>query len=255
MDKKLTGTCCDYTYDGKGIVKNNNVVVFVDGAIIGEEVEVEITYQSKNQTLGKLLKIIKPSPNRVKPFCPLAKDCGGCSLQHISYSKQLEFKKNHVQDCINKFTKIDVKVKDCIGMDSPFNYRNKSQVPFSMNQKKICYGFFKQDTHKIIQMDKCFIQSEDSNDILKSISDLMKKYKLSAYEEDKRKGIFRHVLIKKGFSTNQIMVVLITNTPSIPNRKDFVKDLIKLYPNIKTVVQNINTRDTNVILGEKEIVL
>lgn len=255
MDKKITGTCVDYTYDGKGIVKSDKKVIFVDGLIIGEEAEIEIVYSSKNQTLGRVLKVIKSSPDRIKPFCPLAKECGGCSLQHINYKKQLEFKTNHVQDCINKFAKIDIKVNDCIGMENPFNYRNKSQVPFSMNKKQICYGFYKQDTHKIIQMDSCFIQTEDANDILKTIKKIMEKYHLSGYEEDKRKGIIRHVLIKKGFSTNQIMVVLVTNVNSFPNRKEFVKELLKTYPNIKTIVQNINTRDTNVILGEKEIVL
>lgn len=255
MEKKLIGSCVDYTYDGKGIVKKDNKVIFVDGLIIGEEAEIEIIYESKNQTLGKLNKILKPSPYRIKPFCPLSNDCGGCSLQHIDYKKQLEFKTNHVQDCINKFSKLDIKVNDCLGMENPFNYRNKSQVPFSMNKKEICYGFYKQDTHKIVQMDNCFIQTDDANEILKTLALLMKKYKLSAYEEDKRKGIFRHVLIKKGFSTNQIMVVFITNTVSFPGRKDFVKELVKKHTNIKTVIQNINTRDTNVILGEKEIVL
>lgn len=255
MENKLIGTCVDYTYDGKGIVKKDNRVIFVDGLIVGEEAEIEITYESKNQTLGKLKKILKPSPYRVKPFCHLSKDCGGCSFQHLNYKKQLEFKRNHVQDCINKFAKLDIKVNDCIGMENPFNYRNKSQVPFSVNKKEICYGFYKQDTHKIIQMDNCFIQTEEANEILKTLAFLMKKYKLAAYEEDKRKGIFRHVLIKKGFATKQIMVVLITNATSFPGRKDLVKDLIKKHPNIKTVIQNINTRDTNVILGEKEIIL
>ena len=255
MGKTLIGKCVDYTFDGKGIVKKDNKVVFVDGVIIDEEVEIEILHEGKNQTTGKLLKIIQSSPYRVKPFCSLAKDCGGCALQHIKYSKQLEFKTNHVKDCINKFAKLDVRVNDCIGMEKPFNYRNKSQVPFTMNKQQICYGFYKQNTHKIIQMDKCSIQTEDADNILKILKSLMKKYRLNAYEEDKRKGVFRHILIKKGFSTNQIMVVLITNVNSFPNRKEFVKDLVKEYPNIKTVIQNINTRDTNVILGEKEIVL
>ena len=255
MDKKIIGTCMDYTYDGKGIVKKDKLVVFVDNVIKGEKVEVEIIHSSKNQTLGRLVNIIEASPNRVKPFCSLAKDCGGCALQHINYKKQLDFKTNHVQDCISKIAKLDIKVNDCIGMDNPYNYRNKSQVPFSMNNKKICYGFYKQNTHKIVQMDSCKIQTEDADDILKTIKKLMEKYHISAYEEDKRKGTVRHVLIKKGFSTNQIMVVLITNVLSFPNRKDFVKELVKTYPNIKTVIQNINTRDTNVILGEKESVL
>ena len=255
MENKLIGKCIDYTYDGKGIVKKENKVIFVDNVLKDEEVEIEIIHESKNQTLGKLLRIIKSSPFRIKPFCPLAKDCGGCALQHLQYNKQLEFKTNHVQDCINKFSKIEVKVKPCIGMENPFNYRNKSQVPFSMFKKEICYGFYKQNTHKIVQMDTCYIQTKDADEILKTIKQLMKKYKIAAYEEDKRKGLLRHVLIKKGFSTDQIMVVLITNSNIFPGRKEFAKDLIKQHPNIKTIIQNINTRDTNVILGEKELTL
>lgn len=255
MEKRLIGKCVDYTFDGKGIVKKDNRVIFVDGVLKDEEVEIEITHEGKNQTTGNLLKIIKSSPFRIRPFCNLSKECGGCALQHLKYEKQLEFKTEHVQDCINKFAKIDIKVKKCIGMESPFNYRNKSQVPFTMEKKQIRYGFYRQNTHKIVQMDHCAIQTEDADEILKTLSNLMKRYKLAAYEEDKRKGIFRHVLIKKGFSTNQIMVVLVTNVNSFPNRKEIVKDLVKTHPNIKTVVQNINTRDTNVILGEKEIVL
>ena len=255
MEKKFIGKCVDYTYDGKGIVKKDGKVVFVDGVIKDEEVEVEIIYESKNQSLGELSKIIKSSPYRVKPFCPLAKDCGGCVLQHLNYEKQLEFKTNHVQDCINKFSKLNIIVNKCIGMENPFNYRNKSQVPFSMQKKQICYGFYKQNTHKIVQMNTCAIQTADADEILNTIKKLMHKYHLSAYEEDKRKGVLRHVLIKKGFSTNQIMVVLITNVNSFPNRKELVKDLVKEHSNIKTVIQNINTRDTNVILGEKENIL
>lgn len=255
MSKSFEGICCDYTYDGKGIVKDGKKVVFVDGALLGETLKVNVIHESNNQTLGKIEKIIKPSPNRVKPFCNLANDCGGCSLQHANYKEQLNFKTKHVQDCINKFAKIDIKVKDCIGMKEPFCYRNKSQVPFTSIKNKIKYGFYKQDTHSIIQMDECKIQSDDSNKILKTIKSLMEKYKISGYDEDKRKGVVRHVLIKKGFSTNQIMVVFVTNTDSFPNRKLLVKDLLKQYPNIKTVVQNINTRDTNVILGEKEMIL
>jgi len=255
VDKRIIGTCVDYTYDGKGIVKKDNRVIFVDGVIIGEEVELDIIYESKNQTLGKLVKIIKSSPNRTKPFCPLAKDCGGCSLQHINYEAQLKFKTDHVQDCINKFAKLDIKVNNCIGMKHPFNYRNKTQVPFSMNKREVCYGFYKQDTHKIIQMDSCAIQTTDADEILRYFKQLLKMYRLDAYDEDRRTGIFRHVLIKKGFATNQIMVVLVTNVNSFPKRKEIVKDLLKQFPNIKTIIQNINSRDTNVILGEKESVL
>ena len=145
MDKIITGTCVDYTYDGKGIVKCDGRVIFADNVIIGEKVKVRIIHEGKNQTIGELIEVIEPSSSRIKPFCKLAKDCGGCALQHIDYQKQLEFKTNHVQDCINKFSKLNIKVKDCIGMKNPFYYRNKSQVPFSTNKKDICYGFYKQN--------------------------------------------------------------------------------------------------------------
>ena len=200
-------------------------------------------------------KIIKSSPKRVKPFCKSAKECGGCALQHLNYEAQLDFKTNHVQDCINKFSKIDITVRHCIGMDNPFNYRNKSQVPFCMKGKEVKYGFYKENTHSVIQIDSCQIQTIDADDILATIKNLLQKYKLRAYDEDKRTGIVRHVLIKKGFATNQIMVVFITNVNSFPNRKELVKELVLKHPNIKTVIQNINTRDTNVILGEKENIL
>lgn len=256
MNKTIIGKCYDYTYDGKGIVKKDSLVIFVDGIIKGEEAEIEIIYQSKNQTLGKIVKIITPSKYRAKPVCPLAISCGGCALQHMNYEEQLNFKTDHVQDCINKFSKLNIKVNNCIGMDNPFNYRNKAQVPFSVDKKKkLTYGFYKSNTHEIIPMNNCYIQCEDTNIILKTIYNLMKKHKIPAYEEDYRRGLVRHVLIKKGFKTNQIMVVFITNSAIFPGKKDFIKDLLKAHPNIKTIVQNINTRDTNVILGEKEIIL
>ena len=255
MNKVIEGKCVDYTYDGKGIVKGEGITVFVDNVIIGEEVKVEITYKGKNQTLGKVQEFIIKSKDRVTPKCKLCNECGGCALQHMSYKAQLKFKQEHVKDCLSKIGHINVEVKETLGMENPYKYRNKTQVPFKEKKGKVRYGFYKEDTHDIIPFRNCLIQTELADDILFTTKELMEKYKIAPYDEDKRRGIIRHVLVRVGVHTDEAMIVLVTNQVEFHNRKDLVKELLKKYPSVKTIVQNINTRDTNVILGEKEFVL
>lgn len=255
MNKVIEGICVDYTYDGKGIVKGEGITAFVDNVIINEKVKVEIIYQSKNQTIGKVKEFITTSEERVSPKCKICKDCGGCVLQHMSYAAQLDFKRNHVRDCLAKIGHIDIEVNPTIGMEHPYEYRNKTQVPFASKKGKIKYGFYKEDSHDIIQFKHCLIQTNLADNILEYMKELMEKFKISPYDEDKRKGVIRHVLVRVGTHTNQAMIVLVTNEVDFHNRKLLVKELLKKFPEVKTIVQNINTRDTNVILGEKEFVL
>ena len=255
MNRIITGECVDYTFDGKGIVKGEGVTVFVPNIIRGEKAKVEIVYKTSNQTLGVVKELIKSSPSRVKPKCKISAECGGCALQHMTYECQLAFKKEHVRECLAKIGHISMDINDTLGMENPYNYRNKTQVPFSSQKGKIKYGFYKQDTHDVVSFDKCLIQTEAADEILKYTKELMTKFKIEAYNEDKRRGIVRHVLIRVGVHTNEVMVVLITNVENFPNRKLLVKELLKKFPAVKTIVQNINTRDTNVILGEKEFTL
>lgn len=255
MNKLIEAMCVDYTYDGKGIVKGEGITAFVDNIIVGEKAKVEIIYQSKNQTLGKVKEFITTSSDRVKPKCKICNECGGCVLQHMSYKAQLEFKKNHVRDCLNKIGHINVEVNDTLGMENPYEYRNKTQVPFAEKKGKIKYGFYKEDSHDIIPFQNCLIQTNLADEILSVIKELMEKYKIAPYNEDKRRGVIRHVLVRVGVHTNEAMIVLVTNEIDFHNRKLLVKELLKRFPSVKTIVQNINTRDTNVILGEKEFVL
>ena len=255
MSNLIEGTCVDYTYDGKGIVKGEGVTVFVDRVILGEKVKVEIIHQGKNKTIGKLVEILEASKERVKPICPIYNECGGCALQHLSYKGQLKFKKNHVKDCLNKIGHIDVQVEETLGMENPYEYRNKTQVPFKEKKGKIRYGFYKEESHDIIPFDTCYIETEIADKILKFIKNLMVKYRISPYDEDKRRGVIRHVLVRVGMHTGEVMVVLVTNEKDFPNRKLLVKEILKEFRAVKTIVQNINTRDTNVILGDKEFVL
>ena len=255
MNKVIEGICVDYTYDGKGIVKGEGITVFVNNVIVDEKVKVEITYQSKNQTLGKVVEFIQTSDKRVKPKCKICKECGGCALQHMSYEAQLEFKKNHVRDCLNKIGHINVEVNPTLGMDNPYEYRNKTQVPYNEKKGKIRYGFYKEDSHDIVPFDHCLIQTNLADEILLEVKNLMSKFKIPAYDEDRRRGVVRHVLVRVGVHTNEAMIVLVTNEINFHNRKLIVKELLKKFSSVKTIVQNINTRDTNVILGEKEFVL
>lgn len=247
--------CFDINNDGKGVVRNDGVTGFVDDLLIGEVALVETTYRKKDVFYARVVNLIKESKDRVKPICPVFKDCGGCKLMHMGYEAQLIYKKNKVKECLKRIGGLDVPVNDTVGMENPYFYRNKIQMPIKMKKGKIVSGFYKEKTHDIVPIDKCYIENKDADHILMTIKSLMKKYRIEPYNEDKRKGTIRHVLIRNSKLTGENMAVLITNVDSFPGRNDFVKELRRLEPSISTIIQNINTRDTNVILGEKERIL
>ena len=249
--------CVDFTFDGQGLAKtNSNRVVFVPSLLIGEEAEVEILYRKKDFDVGRITKLIKKSPYRINPVCKCATSCGGCCFQNLDYSKQLEYKKQVAEQTLKSIGKIDTKVSRIYGMEDPYFYRNKIQVPFGYDrQHRLVYGFYKFKTHDIIYNQECVIEDEAHVSILKNIKVLLEKFDIKPYDEDKRKGILRHVLIRVGKVSKEVMVVLIVNEKSFKNKSQFVKELVKLNPEITTVVLNENSRKTNVILGEKEEVL
>lgn len=253
---RFIGQCYDLNSEGKGVVKYNDVIGFVDDLLPGEKAEIKITYLKKDIFFGEVINIIEKSSNRVKPRCSYFDECGGCALMHLSYQGQLIFKKNKVAQCLSRIGGIKAKVNDTIGMDNPYNYRNKIQMPIKLSKKgKVVSGFYKEKTHDIVALDTCQIENKKADKILLSIKALMKDFRVLPYDEDTRGGVIRHVLIRTSHYFNQIMVVLITNCDSFPGRHEFVRALIKKNPEITTVVQNINSRDTNVILGDKQRIL
>ncbi len=248
--------CEDVSFDGKGVTHYQGKVVFVAGFFLGEKAIIRLTYERSEFYVGKIIKLLVKSPYRIEPRCKVCTSCGGCCFQQLDYSAQLEFKKRKVEEAFAKFAKMDVKVNDCIGMENPYNYRNKIQMPVGLSQKgRIVTGFYKEKTHEIVPIDECYIENEQASVILLTIKDLMKKYKIQPYDEDTRKGIIRHILIRTSLHKKQVMVVLVTNQDVFGGRGEFVKALHLACPNVTTIVQNINPRDTNVILGEKERVL
>lgn len=259
MDKRkriIKGTCVDYTHDGQGVIKTGEEIIFVPSLLKGEEAEIEIIYKGKDFSTGKIKRINKLSEDRIEPLCKIATSCGGCVFQNLKYEKELEFKKSKVENALRRIGGFEPIVDDVIPMERPLYYRNKIQVPLGIDRKgNIISGFYRARTHEIIPTDVCYIESECAAKIITVIKKLMKSMRITSYNEDLRTGTIRHILIRTSLHLSQIMVVLVCNADSFPSRNNFVKALIKECPNITTIIQNINKRASNVILGEQERIL
>jgi len=252
----ITTTCVAIDDKGKGIVRYNDLTIFVDDLLIGEKADIKLIFKYGKLFSATAIKRYNDSPIRIKPKCEIYSKCGGCNLMHLKYEEQLKYKQLKVQNLLHKFAHIDFNVSPCIGMEYPYYYRNKIQVPFQNDKKgKIIAGFYEESTHKIVTSTNCLVQNKKARQIIETIINMMEKYHIKAYDEDKREGLIRHVIIKTSYSYNQIMVVLVTNQDEFKGRKNFAKELVNKIPEIVSVVQNINTRKTNVILGEKERIL
>ena len=254
--QNVTGKCVDLSFEGKGVVKLSYGTVFVDGLFIGEEAEIEIQYKKAGSYFGKVHRLIKKSPERIQPLCGVCTACGGCQFQQLSYKAQLEYKTNKVKDAFRRHIKKDIEVLDTIGMANPYEYRNKIQVPIGRDPHgHIVSGFYRSGTHKIIPIDKCYIESPKASKIIQVFKTLIKEFHYEPYNEDTGYGLFRHILIRTSYHYDDVMVTLVATQDEFKGRNNFVKEFVKRCPEIKCLVQNINKRDTNVILGEKERIL
>ena len=184
--------------------------------------------------------------------CPVYKKCGGCQLQNLSYPEQLKFKQNKVERLLKKFCKVE----PIIGMENPYHYRNKVQAAFYTNKSgKIISGVYQSGTHHVVGIDSCQTEDVVADKIIVAVRRLMPSFKMTTYNEDTDKGFLRHILVKRGFATNQIMLVLVTGTSVFPSKNNFVKAILKQFPEITTIVQNVNNYNTNLVLGENQKVL
>ena len=247
-------------YEGEGIAKvEGNFPIFIEGALKGEKVNVRIVKVNKKFAFGKLIDIIEASPERCEAKCDLHKRCGGCKLQHSTYKEQLNFKFERVKDCITKIGKLDESiVKFPLGMEEPWRYRNKVQLPIGMVNGELKIGFFAPRSHEIIDMETCLIQDEVADKVVQLTREWIKKNDIKPYNVDGKydeSGILRHIMIRRGFTTNEVMVVLVTNGAKLPNKDEFIKLMVDNIPGIKSIVQNINSKPTNVILGQECITL
>ena len=246
----------DNGFEGEGIAKINNFTIFIPNSIKGEKVKILIVKVLSSHAFGKVIEIIQKSENRIESDCKTYKRCGGCSLRHIQYAETLNMKRNAVQSLVNKTLQTKIKVEETLGMENPYHYRNKAQYPVGIDKEgKPVIGVFANRTHEIIPIEKCLIQDEQTEEIAKYIVNYIAENHISIYNENTRKGLVRHIVTKIGKKTNEIMVVVVINGGEIPSEKKFVEVLVGKFPKIKTIVKNINEKNTNVILGEKNVTM
>ena len=250
---RVTGKCIDLSFEGKGVVKLSYGTVFVDGLFPGEEAEIEIQYKRAGSYFGKVYRLITKSKDRIQPKCGVCTACGGCQLQQLSYPAQLEYKTKKVADAFRRQKIENLRVFPTISAEKPYEYRNKIQVPIGRDPHgHIVSGFYRSGTHKIIPIDKCWIEDPRAGKIILELKKLMKEFHYAPYDEDTRSGLIRHVLVRTSAHYDEVMVTVVTNKDEFKGKNNFVREWIKRCPSIKSLIQNINTRDTNVILGEKE---
>lgn len=241
-------------YEGEGIAKIDNFTIFIPGAIKGEKVKILIVKVLSSHAFGKILEIIDKSNTRQEADCTTYKRCGGCNLRHIKYEETLKMKQNAVQSLVNKTLKNKINVQETVGMENHFHYRNKAQYPLGISKTgEPVIGVFANRTHEVIPMEKCLIQNPQSEEIAKYVLEFIKQNHISIYDEKTRKGLFRHIVIKVGLKTNQIMCILVVNGKTIPEEEQLIKELTTRFPLIKTIIKNVNMKNTNVILGEENI--
>lgn len=246
------------SHEGLGVGKYKGFTLFVKRALPGETVRAKVIKLKKQYGFARLIEIIQASPERVEPICPIYKHCGGCQLQHLSYEEQLRQKRQVVMDNLERIGGLDlnqVVVHPTLGMETPWRYRNKAQVPIGERDGELIGGFYRQGSHEIIDMQECLIQHEANDQVIQRVKEIASKLGIPAYDEEKHQGLLRHVVAKYGFATNQLMLVLITNGNAIPRQTELIEQLTGSFPNLKSIVQNINTKRTNVIFGSETKVL
>ena len=242
----------DITTSGEGIGKVDGYTLFIKDTVIGDLAEVKIIKAKKTYGYGKLMKIVTPSQNRVEPRCPVAKTCGGCQIQEMNYDSQLLYKQNVV---INNLKRIgglsDFEMCPIIGMDEPYNFRNKAQYPVGQdNNGKLVMGFYAAHSHVIVDNMDCCIGAPINAGILAKVKDFMLTYNIKPYNEFEHTGLVRNILIRVGATSGQVMVCVVINGKFLPNSDELVKSLLEVE-GIESIMININKEKTNVILGKK----
>ena len=246
----------DNGYDGEGIAKIEDFTIFINGAIKDEKCKILIVKVNKSYAFGKLLEVINKSQNRIDSDCKTYKRCGGCSLRHIKYEETLNIKKNMVQNLVDKSLINKVQVKNVIGMENPIYYRNKLQYPVGRDKNgNPIMGVFANRTHEIIPVENCMIQNQDAEKVAKDVFRFIKENDISIYDEISRKGSIRHIIVKIGLKTEEIMCIIVSNNERIEKEDELVETIKSKFPQVKTIIKNINNKNTNVILGDKNIVL
>ena len=256
-NKEYVVDIVDIGQGGVGVGKYEGFTVFVEGGLLQDKVKVKINKSKKNYAVGDIVEIIEKSPFRVDRICSdELKDCGGCQIQELNYNKQLELKTNEVKQVVARIGKLEnVDIHETMGMENPCRYRNKAQFPIQNIKGEPAIGFYKKKSHDVIPTDMCVIQHDINDKIIKIIKTYIQAYNISIYNENTHTGVLRHLVTKVGFTTNEVMVVLVANGTNLPHLNELASILEENIPGFKTLVLNVNKAKTNVILGKENKVI
>lgn len=242
--------------NGEGIGYVERQVVFVPGALPGEQVQVLITRVEAKHANGELVRVLKPSADRIEPPCPVYASCGGCTLQHVSYEAQLEFKRELVRESFTRYAKLPhAPIEPTVGMDNPWGYRNKAQLPIVKHRDDVVVGMFQAGSHKIVDVSGCLVQHPQTNTIVQEVRDIVRDLGIALYDEKSHKGELRTVVARVGFETGECQLTLVTRTRELSHRKELVKRLVAKIPELTSIMQNINPQRTSLIYGDETVAL
>ncbi len=248
----------DLTHEGAGVAKVDGFPIFVPNALPDEKAQIKVTRVKKGFAFGRLINLEEESRFRTDAPCPIYKQCGGCQLQHINYEGQLLYKQKQVKDVLERIGKLDlsrITVHPTLGMEDPWNYRNKAQVPVGEREGGLIAGFYQQRSHEIIDMNECLIQQSENDRVVQAIKEICGKYGIKAYNEERHKGWLRHIMVRYGAVTGEMMVVFITRTNDFPHKAKIIEEITAAFQHVKSIVQNINPKKTNVIFGDETHVI
>ncbi|MBB6450784.1 23S rRNA (uracil1939-C5)-methyltransferase [Geomicrobium halophilum] len=252
----LNVTFEDLTHEGAGVAKVDGYPIFVPDSLPGEEAEIKVVKVGKSFGFGRLMKRHTTSDQRVDPPCPIYHWCGGCQLQHMDQKAQLSLKREQVVNALHKYMgRDDIPVHKTMGMEEPWAYRNKAQVPVAERNGELIAGFYAKQSHHIVDMDHCLIQGDQNDAAIQVVKTILKRYNIQPYDEESGKGVIRHIVARNGRLSGETMVMLVTNGETLPKRDAIVEDIRREVSGIHSIVQNMNDKKTNVIFGKRTEIL
>ena len=244
----------DYTSEGQGVAKIEGCAVFIPNAIFGEKVMVRIEKAQKAWAAGKITEILEKSPHRVNRECPVAKLCGGCDFWHMDYEEETRMKAERVRNALNRIGGESLEELPILSAPVCHSYRNKAQYPVASKKGRVYAGFFKAGTHQVVENERCLILPEESDKVKKIVIDYVNHYRISAYDEEEHKGLLRHIYVRQGAVSKQVLVCLVVNGRKLPHVETLIQKL-QAVPGFTSLVLSVNTKKGNTILGDEFITL
>ena len=247
-------TVTDYTSEGQGVAHIDGCAVFIPNAIAGETYQVRIEVAKKSWAAGRIIEIVKKSPHRVQRECPLSASCGGCDFWHMDYEEETRLKAERVRNCLNRMGGENLEEVPILSAPSCYDYRNKAQYPVSVKKGRAIAGFFRAGTHEVIENKRCLILPEESDGVKDAVIDYVNQYRVMPYNEIEHKGLLRHIYVRRGAVSGQVLVCLVINGKKIPHPEALIERLQKI-PGFATLVLSLNTKKGNSVLGDEFVTL